>query len=158
MSNLSAIVIMPPGVSGEPGPFISVGTPIPIREDKLEEISVMLSRNSKPPQLIRARSAFRLPVAVSPKVGNAKLDIGRVERLIAITQGSDTKQVRVYGSMRGPIYLTGAKEISFGFFTSTDAQSITVAVETERAGVEMDIVKDLTVPKFMKVELLKLHQ
>jgi len=150
---LSFAVTMPPGMSGEPGPFVSFGALIPVPEDKLEELMVRLSQGQKMP--VRVQSAFRLPVTISPKVGEAKLDIGRLERVIAATQGSDTKQIRVSGSMRGPIYLVGAKEIGFGYFSYADAQIATVNIESERSGLDLAIVKDLTQPKFLKVDLQK---
>src|SRR5205823_1224908 len=99
---------------------------------------------------------LRIPVTVKTRIDQNKLDIGRVDRVIAITQGSETKQVQVKGSMRGPIYLAGAgREIGFGAFAYTSEQTATVEVETERTGVELEIVKNLTQPKSLKVELQK---
>ena len=57
--------------------------------------------------------------------------------------------------MRGPANIVGAKELSFGAFASSDAQTASVTIETERSGVELEIVKELTVPSYLKVELVK---
>jgi len=152
---VEVLVMMPSGVSGEPGEFISVGAPRPVPENELEALEIQLSRAAKYP--IRVQSAFHLPVLVRVKIGNAKLDIGKVERVIAITPlGTETKQVYVKGTMRGPVFLAGAKALDFGPFASNDEQTATVDVETERTGVELSIVKDLTQPKGLKLELKKL--
>ena len=152
---LAMLVAMPDGTSGVPGPFVSVGQPVPVPEDKIEEMAIRISMAKQPPQPTRVRSAFRVPVTISSKVGDAKLDIGSIERNISFTQGTDTKQVRVRGSMRGPASIVGARELGFGAFTSSDLQTATATIETERSGVELEIVKELTVPKFLKVELVK---
>ena len=153
LAKLIGLVSMPPGSLGEAGPFVTVGKMIPFPDSKLEPLAIQISRKSERP--VRVQSAFRIPVTVNAKVGEAKLDIGTVERLIAFTQGSDTKQIRLKGSMRGPANIVGAKELSFGAFASSDAQTASVTIETERSGVELEIVKELTVPSYLKVELVK---
>ena len=153
MPNVVAVVAMPPGASGDPGEFVQAGAAVPIPEERLEELAIKLSIQAK--KAIRVQAAFRLPVTVKVKHGQTKLDIGRMERLVSITQGTETKQVRVHGAMRGPVYLIGAKEIGFGPFASADQQTVTIEVETERTGVELAIVNDLTRPKFLKLELRK---
>ena len=153
LEKLAMLVALPDGTSGLPGPFVSVGKPVPVPEDKIDELAIRISIQAKQPT--RVRSAFRVPVTISPKVGDAKLDIGSIARIISFTQGTDTKQVRVKGSMRGPASIVGARELGFGAFTSSDPQTAIATIETERSGVELEIVKDLTVPKFLKVELVK---
>jgi hypothetical protein len=161
MSDLSLLVSMPPGVSGEPGEFIAAGKPIPIPENQLPSLAVYITvkKNPSPERRgppVRVESAIRVPVTVSVKVGQNKLDIGRVERVISVTQGSETKQVVVHGSMRGPIFLAnGATELSFGTFKYTAEHAASVIVETERSGVELSIVKELTQPKCLKIDLRK---
>lgn len=108
LAKLIGLVSMPPGSLGEAGPFVTVGKMIPIPDSKLEPLAIQISRKSERP--VRVQSAFRIPVTVNAKVGDAKLDIGTVERLIAFTQGSDTKQIHLKGSMRGPANIVGAKE------------------------------------------------
>jgi hypothetical protein len=152
---MDVLVMMPPGVGGEPGEFISAGALQPVPEKELESLQIRVSLAAKYPT--RVQSAFRLPVVVRVQVGNAKLDIGKVERVIAITpQGTETKQVHVRGTMRGPFYLAGARAIDFGAFASANEQVASVDVETDRTGIELAIVKELTQPKSLKLELKKL--
>lgn len=157
--NLKAVIGMPPGVSGEPGPFVTAGEPIALPERELVQLEKKMSakaaqgENPRPP--VRVQSAFRVPVTVNPKIGKATLDIGRVERLVRFAQGSEVKLIRVFGTMRGPISLVGAREIAFNYFTYADEHTLSAPIETNRAGLELAIVPELTNPKFLKAELIK---
>jgi len=144
-------VQMPLGVDGEPGPFVAAGKPVPVPESRYLELMKLGSEAKKGP--VRFRSAFIVPITISPKVGDAKMDIGRLERSVNFRLGSEVQTVRVTGSMRGPIYLAGSKEIGFGNFHYVDEQSVVVKVESERADLELRIVPELTQPKTLKLDL-----
>ncbi|MFO0805892.1 MAG: hypothetical protein U0791_22540 [Gemmataceae bacterium] len=144
-------VTMPPGVGGEPGPFVSAGQPVAVPESKHLALMEKISTTRKEP--VRFRSAFTVPITIRTKVGDKKLDFGRLERNVTISLGNASIPVHVTGSMRGPVYLVGAKEMAFGYFSYADEQSVTVTVESERKGDELQLLADLTQPKFLKVEL-----
>jgi hypothetical protein len=146
-------VTMPGTYTGEPGPFVSASKPVLVPVDEYLRLSQRLSNEKKRP--VRVQSAYRMAIAVSPKVGESKMDIGRLERNVNVTFGADNVPVFVTGSMRGPISLANAKEISFGIFAYSDAQTVTVTVETERTGVDLRIVPEFTSPKKLQLELQK---
>src|SRR5207249_6579393 len=93
MPALTVRVLMPTGVAGEPGGFISTGSPVAAPEEELERLAESIAMKAGRPG--RVRSAFRVPVTVKVKDGDRRLDIGQVERVIWITEGADTKQVSV---------------------------------------------------------------
>ncbi len=146
-------VAMPLGVNGEPGPFVAVGELTPIPESDFIPLMMRLTIGRDYP--VRVMSAYRMPITVSPKVGGETLDIGKLIRVVNLVSGNETKQIQVQGSMRGPLKLSGSKELTFGFFNFTDEQNATVTIETDRTGVELEIVNELTQPAFMKLELIK---
>lgn len=154
MPDLTIQVMMPVGVAGEPGGFIRTGTPTPLGPAELTDLAAALSQKGGKP--VRVRSAYRVPVTVKVRDGNAKLDIGRVARAIWITQGSEQKQVAVVGSMRGSVYLKEEKEVNLGTFPYTQGTTTTATVITERRGVDLALTPDLTRPKYLQVQLKKL--
>ena len=154
MPDLSIRVMMPPGIAGDPGGFISTGRPVPVPGAELDALAVSLSRHLGKP--IRVRSAYRVPVTVRVRDGSSVLDIGRVDREIWITQGTEQKQVSVRGTMRGSVYLKGTKEVNLGNFPYTKGTAAAVTVATDRRGVDLALAPDLTRPKFLQVSLKKL--
>lgn len=154
MPDLTVRVMMPPGTAGDPGGFISTGRPVPVPEAEHDDLAVSLSRRLGKP--VRVRSAYRVPVTVKVRDGNAKLDIGRVVRVVWITQGSEQKQVTVLGVMRGSVYLKGMKEVSLGNFPYKKGTTATVTVVSERREADLAVAPALTRPKYLQVGLKKL--
>ncbi len=153
MPNFSIRVTMTQGAAGDPGPFVTTGPLVPIPEEELIWHSFALSRKDGVP--VRVKSAFKFPIIIQTKVGDRRADIGRLDRTIWITQGTDTKELAVRGNLHGPIYLTSGTELRFGSFSEPRGTTETFDITTEQAGVELAVVTDQTVPDFMKVTLEK---
>jgi hypothetical protein len=153
LAEMKLSVTMPPGANGEPGSFVSVGKPVVVPPSKHMPLMQKVGTARKEP--VRFRSAFMVPITIVPKVGDKKLDFGLLERNVNIALGNASIPVKVTGSMRGPVYLVGAKEIAFGYFAYADEQTVTVTVESERKAEELQLLANLTQPRFLKVELTR---
>src|SRR6185295_3829050 len=95
-------VVVFAGPGGETGKFVTTGAPITVPGEQLPSLSAILSERNKRP--IKVTAAFRVPVTVSPKAGDARLDIGQLERQIQVTAlGADPKPVTVRGTVRGGV-------------------------------------------------------
>jgi hypothetical protein len=121
LSPPSVRVMMPSG-GGEPGAFVTVGTPIPVPDDQLPELTAELIRQApknaegKQP-LARVRTAYRVPVIVTPKVGEQRLDIGVLERELWVACGdAQPRLVRVKGNVHGGMWLSSGKELDLKSF------------------------------------------
>src|SRR6185312_4661891 len=148
VGKFSADVRMLRGAPGEPGPFIAAGAPELIPDDQYLAWAAKVGR--------RVLSAYRIPITVKVKDGPRKLDIGPVERLISITQGNETKHVELHGILHGPVVLAHVlRELNFDAFDYSMPQRASIQIESERNGVELEIVNELTQPKLLKVELTR---
>lgn len=145
----SAVVQMPTGVLGDAGPFVSVGPPVRLPD---ADLAALAARSPKP---IRVEAAYTLAVTVSPKVGDAKADLGPLERDVHVTCGADTttKTVRVRGRVRGGVWLDdNRKDVDLRYnFTNGAEQRVTVL--TERKDAELVLVPDPATPDFLQLKV-----
>lgn len=151
LGDMKLSVRLPPGAGGEAGSFVSVGKPVPVPES--QHFALMEKVGTARKQPVRFRSAFMIPITITPQVGETKLDFGRLDRNVLVELGTASVPIRVTGTMRGPIRLVGAKGIDFGYFAYTDEQTAAVTVETERSSIELQLLPAQTQPKFLKLEL-----
>ncbi|MDB5313595.1 MAG: hypothetical protein JWO38_7797 [Gemmataceae bacterium] len=153
MPNLTVQVMMPTGAGGEPGGFVSTGNLVPIVGPDLGRFTVDLSNKLGRPT--RVRSAFRLPVTIKGRDGDARLDIGDMVRMIWVAQGGEQKSVTVKGVVRGPVHLSEGKEINLGSFKTADGTNEKVFITTEQTGIDLEVVRDQTRPEGLEVSLEK---
>ena len=117
-----SVRVMMPAAAGDPGPFVSVGTPIPILGADLDAyIKAMPARLGKAPEggplKVRIRSAYRIPVFVRPKVGDQRLDIGALDRELWIACGdASPRLVKVKGMVQGGMWLAKGDELDLKLF------------------------------------------
>lgn len=115
-------VMMPSGTAGDPGQFVTVGTPVQLLGKALDDFAADLPvKIGKGPNgevaKLRVRSAYRIPVTVNPKVGDQRLDIGAFERELWIACGdAQPRLVRVRGTVHGGMWLAAGKEIDLKSF------------------------------------------
>ncbi|HUR55859.1 MAG TPA: hypothetical protein VMZ71_17110 [Gemmataceae bacterium] len=116
-------VMMPAGATGDPGPFVGIGTPVQLLGKPFDDYAAELPQKlGKGPDgefpKIRVRSAYRIPVTVTPKVGEQRLDIGALERELWIACGdAQPRLVRVKGTVHGGMWLSaGGKDIDLKQF------------------------------------------
>jgi hypothetical protein len=145
----SHAVEAPPG--SEPVPFVAVldDRTVRVPEAELADLQNRLQQ--------RVRSAYRMTVAVRPKVGERRMDIGRFERTLSITTGGVTQQVKVTASVRGPVWLDGERtEVALPSFPGRRGLAKYAAdLVTEKPGVELVLLKDECTPKKFVYELQK---
>lgn len=143
-------VAMPPGVLGEPGPFVSVSEPLPVPAAELPRIANQLAK------AIRVESAYRLTVTVSPKVGDRQIDLGPLERDVQVSTADTAKTVRVRGRVGGGVWLdNNLKEIVLQYGFSAGAVGRVFQVITEKPDAELVHVADPTTPDFLEISLEK---
>src|SRR5262249_46144167 len=152
-----SIKVLMPGGAGEPGPFVSVGKPVPILGEDLDNLAGRVSSGPRNP--VRLLSAWKVPVTISPRVGDARIDIGQLDREIWVTfpgVGGDAKFIKIRGNVRGSIWLTDAKEIDLETFAGKDGVTKAFELTVEKAGTEVALVPDQIRPDFLQVVLEKL--
>lgn len=138
------------GTVGEPGPFVSVSTPVRLPESELMRIPEQIQRG------VRVESAYKLTITVSPKVGEKRVDLGPLERDVHIATADMRKTVRVKGMVRGGVWLdNNLKEIAVNYKFENGAAGQAFTVVTDHPEQELVLVTDPTTPEGLKLELEK---
>ena len=117
-----SVKVMMPAGAGDPGPFVTVGVPVAVPAEQLAGVLAEFVRklpkgpNGEEPR-VRVRSAYRVPVVVTPKVGDQRLDIGVLERELWVACGdAQPRLVRVKGTVHGGMWLSAGKDIDLKSF------------------------------------------
>lgn len=149
-------VDMPSGVTGEPGPFVTVGKPVRIPETELIPMTIALSEAEKRP--VRFRAGYRLPVTVNPQIGDKKIDLGPLERVISVTVPNTiaTRTVAVNGVVRGGVWLDDDRRELRVSHAYSRAATETYRIVTEKPDADVELVPAACEPDFLKVSLEKL--
>ena len=148
-------VDLPTGAVGEPGGWVTAGPPAKLDPGELAAFAAGLSARAKG-EPVRVVAAYRVPVVVRARDGDRPADIGKLDRVVGVAVGDESRPVRVTAAVRGPVYLSGeGKEIGLGSFRASAGASATAYLTTERADTTLAWVKDETTPKYLKVELKK---
>lgn len=149
----SALVQMPTGIVGEPGPFVSVEPPVRVYDAELAALTEQSARSPKP---VRLESAYWLTVVVSPKVGDKRADLGPLEREIYISSGLAQKTLRVKARVRGGVWLDdNRKDISLDYSFANGISDAPVTVITEKKDTPLALVPDPATPEFLQIKLEK---
>jgi hypothetical protein len=117
-----SVKVMMPAGAGDPGPFVTVGTPVPLLGADLanyaRDLPLKLGKGPSGELLkVRVRSAYKIPVTVDPKVGDQRLDIGALERELWIACGdAQPRLVRVKGNVHGGMWLAADKALDLKLF------------------------------------------
>jgi hypothetical protein len=144
-----------PGGGGDPGKFVEVTKVERVPEAELIDVAAEVARQQK--RLVKVRAAYRLTVAVHPKVGDARLDIGHLSRTITLTSGTGLQTMTVKAVVRGAVWLQGDRtEIEVPTFKTSDAVNHQVRLVTQTTGLKLAVVPDECRPKGFKYELEKL--
>ncbi|HEX4607006.1 MAG TPA: hypothetical protein VH092_02255 [Urbifossiella sp.] len=152
-----AVRVDKPG-GGEAGPFVTAGKLEPVPEEELDRLAYELSVKAGKPT--RVRSAFRVPVTIASKVGDARPDIGRLDRELWVTArvpGMEPRKVSIKAAVTGPLALSGgATEINLGSFKYQDEASETVVVVCDKPGAVVELVPGASQPDYLQPTLRKL--
>ncbi len=148
-----AYVVQAPG-GGDPGKFVEVTKVERVPDAKLFEVV----REVNPPgKFTKVQAAYRVTVAVRPKVGETRLDIGKMDRTIFLTVGKDTHSVSVSAMVRGAVGLADGKtDIELPTFKGRlGLVASPVSLVTEATGMELAVVEAECKPRGFKYELVK---
>jgi hypothetical protein len=158
LPDLTARVIGPGG--GDGGPFVTVGKPEPVPAAELERLAADLTRKTS--RAVRVRAAYRLTVTVTPKSGEQRADIGRLEREVFLTAnvpGLEPRRVTVRGVVTGPVIGPGGvPEVNLGSFRSQSGASETVVLTTEQPGAVLEVVAGSARPDFLEASVRKVGE
>ena len=142
-------------LGGDPGKFLTVGTPVPVPRTDLEELSLSISDKLKKAQNITA--AYRVPLTLNLKLGNERLDIGLLERTIdASAAGVDvpTKPVHVRAVIRGGVWLPEGNTYDLGSFKARDGVTRnTFELVTDNPDVVVKVADGQQQPEFVQVTM-----
>lgn len=153
LAGLTVRVQMPLGEPGDPGPFVTASPLTPVPENELEDIAKSLATKEAP--FVRVKSAYRFRVTIQVTADSQRADIGRLDRVIYVTQGNVVKSVIVKANVNGPIALVNGTQMQLGSFPSPRGTIESFTIETEQSGVELSLVRDETRPEYMQVDLEK---
>lgn len=143
-----------PGGLTDPVKFVEVTKVERIPESGLPDVTERLAADHK--KLTRVRAAYRVTVTVRPKVGEARLDIGLLERSIALASGGTSLTLPVRALVRGAVWLEGDRtEFDLPTFSGGKGTVQTVELTTERAGLDLAVVKGECDPSKFTYELEK---
>lgn len=156
LPGLTARVINPTG--GEVGPFVTAGAPQPVPAAELPALAADYTAKAKQP--VRVLSAYRIPVTIAGKVGDARPDIGRLDRELWVdlgVPGTEPKKVTIRAEVTGSITLAGgATELNLGSFKHQTGAAESVVLTTDRPDAPLEVVAGAARPEFLDVSLKKL--
>jgi hypothetical protein len=155
----SVSIDVPGGTDPDPVKFIEVTKIERQSPDVLVDMAEQIKNQQK--RLVPVRSAYRLTVAVRPKVGETRMDIGLVERMISISAAGTSLQVPVRAIVRGPVWLESdnpgvdRNDFELSSFRGGDGTTQTVKLITERPGIDLAVVGIECKQAKLGVELVK---
>ena len=133
-----------------PGTFVDVGKPARVPEAGLIDLDL------KPELKSRVRAAYKFTVAVRPKAGGERPDIGLLDRVVSVAAGGATQQLKVSASVAGPVWLDReATEINLGNFNGYDGATRQVNLVTENPGAELELLREESKPEQVTYALEK---
>jgi hypothetical protein len=134
-------VVETPSKTPDPVKFVEVTKVERVPEADLVAVAERLASEHK--RLTRVRAAYRLTVAVRPKVGETRMDLGLFERTLALSAGEVTVPMAIRGMVRGPVWMDNDRtDIEFGSFNRTRGITQVVDLYTERTGLDLVVVTD----------------
>ncbi|VTR96068.1 unnamed protein product [Gemmata massiliana] len=138
----------------DPGKFVEVTSVERLPDSDLQAVAEEVAKGGK---FSRVQSAYRVTVAMRPKIGESRLDIGLMERTIHITAGGAKPQsVKVTATVRGAVWLaTGKTDVTVPTFKGRAGTVHTETLVAETAGTELVLVEDQCLPRFVKYALTK---
>lgn len=146
-----------PGSEVEPGPIFTVGEPSRVPESQLGQLQAEASVAHRQP--VRVESAYVYTITLNPRGGDRRIDIGLLERDIALTLPgmAQPKVIRVKSMVRGSVWLASNRtEIDLPAYRSQDGLIQTVKIVTENRDTVLRLVSDECQPKFASYQLTRL--
>jgi hypothetical protein len=153
----NALVQSPDGVT-DPVKFVEVTKIVRVPDAELAEVTRQLADEYK--RLARARAAYRLTVVVRPKVGEARMDLGLLERTVSLAvSNAPAQQLTVKAVVRGSVWLDNDRtDYELKTFPGARGHTEEIKLTTEKPGTELAIVKGECKPDDFTYTLEKLPE
>lgn len=151
----SCLVQAPAGIV-DPVKFVEVTKVERIPDTGLVDVAERLASEFK--RLTNVRAAYRVTIALHPKVGETRLDIGQFERTVAVTVGgvTATRQVTVKAVVRGAVWVDNdPSEIELKTFRGAVGTTEWLNLTTEKTGMELVVVPSECKPEGFEFALEK---
>ncbi len=140
-------------------PFIRLGIPVPLTQSERDRIyAERLSAGAAQ----RVKGGYRIPVTVLRRVPAAEVapgapvqpDVGPYERQIGIaTTGAAVLAVTVTANVTGVVGLVDGGVINLKDFNGRSGVERTVSIVSDRADLDLEVVREECVPKYVKITL-----
>lgn len=141
---MSDIAVLTGGGARDDSKFFEVTKLVRLSPDELSDMTERLFRELKKP--VNVRSAYRVTLSVRPKVGEARLDIGFVERNLVLTSGTATQSLRVTATVRGQVWLDDNRtSVALPTFSGSKGLEHSQIVKTVK-GLEVRVLRDESTP------------
>lgn len=141
---LADIAVLTPSGARDESKFFEVTKMVRFSSDELNEMTERLFRELKKP--VNVRSAYRVTLSVRPKVGDARLDIGFVERSLVLTSGTATQSLRLTATVRGQVWLDDNRTgVALPTFSGSKGLEHGQIVKTVK-GADVRVLRDDSTP------------
>lgn len=136
---IQASVRLPTGAI-DTSQFITVTPAVCVPQLDLPAFTDELVRQLRKP--LRIESAYKMSVQVNPRVGDARIDIGLLERdLWVVVPGAQERRVKLIGLVRGPIWLANDRtDIDLFDYPAGGGRAGKVQLITEQPGAEVVLI------------------
>ncbi|MBY0461347.1 MAG: hypothetical protein K2V38_28860 [Gemmataceae bacterium] len=137
---------------GEAGKFVEVTRIDRVPESELLNVAQELSKQGK---AVRVQAAYRVTVALRPRVGEAQIDIGQFERTLTLTAGSTQATVKLSATVSGVVWLAdGKSEVDLKSFPALRDSAHVFPLVTQSSAIKLRVVEEECKPHPTKKKLL----
>lgn len=152
----TARVAMPLAQGGDPGDFVQIGAPVRVEDTDLPFIADQLATRQQKPKRFRVEAAYRFPVTVNPRIGEARIDIGQMERDLYFTLPGVEQKVALRGMVTGVVWLDNNQhDIELPRFDVSKGYVKDFNLITARTNAVVTVLNDQCRPRYLQVSLEK---
>ncbi|QJW92879.1 hypothetical protein [Frigoriglobus tundricola] len=138
----------------DPVKFVEVTNVQRIPDAELPALAERLYSEHKRTNKVRA--AYRVTVTFRPRVGENRLEIGQMERVMSVSCNSEPQKVTIKATVHGAVRLENNRtEIELKTFNGRNGHEEWVDLIAEKTGGELVVVKDECKPADFGFELVK---
>jgi hypothetical protein len=136
------------------GGFFEVTKVERVPDAELVSTAVWLEAERK--RSARVRAAYWITLVVRPKVGDKRMEIGAIDRTVAVSAGGVVQQLKITGLLKGEVRLDDDRtDIALQTFKGGDGTTQKVTILTEKPDTVLALVPDECSPRFYQYELTK---
>ncbi|MBM3983551.1 MAG: hypothetical protein FJ304_25420 [Planctomycetes bacterium] len=136
------------------GGFFEVTKVERVPDTELVSTAVWLEAERKRPA--RVRAAYWITLVVRPKVGDKRMEIGAIDRTVAVSTGAVVQQLKVTGMLKGVVRLDDDRtDVALQTFKGGEGTVQKVTILTEKTDTQLALVDEECSPRFYQYELTK---